>query len=487
MDEPHTKTAPRKPAGLDQRKDTPAFLTMPKTRRFGRYELLAPLGEGGMGSVWVARAHGYAGVDRLVALKMLKGIPNAQDRKGLVAEARLTAKLHHKNIVSTLEAGEAEGLPFVVMELIDGVPLTRLLRARRAKKAPLPVAIACRIAQQVATGLHAAHELRGDDGRPLGLVHRDVSPHNVLVAVDGRVLVSDFGIAKFEGADATSEGVVKGKVSYMSPEQASAGAVDRRSDLFALGSVFYEMLTLERPFTAENAARTLLRVVSHDPPPPEELVPGIPLAVSRVLMRCLCKDAAARYASTREFEEALREAMRDHPSRADEEDVAQLIREDFPDLGQPLFDRLGRLAPELHAGTGTTLGMSAENSAPERSSVLRRFGLAAVAALLVATGLVFAGRRTVDTGGGASTLPAVSVPAQPAPATPSATAAASVVPNTATSAPAPKPNAPSTAPPQRSAQGPRVVAPTTRPTVQRPPSGASAPAPIAGPKPFESL
>ena len=478
MDEPHTKTAPRKPAGIDERKDTPAFLTMPKSRRFGRYELLAPLGEGGMGSVWVARAHGYAGVDRLVALKMLKGIPNAQDRKGLVAEARLTAKLHHKNIVSTLEAGEAEGLPFVVMELIDGVPLTRLLRARRAKKAPLPVAIACRIAQQVATGLHAAHELRGDDGRPLGLVHRDVSPHNILVAADGRVLVSDFGIAKFEGADATSEGVVKGKVSYMSPEQASAAPVDRRSDLFALGSVFYEMLTLERPFSAENAARTLLRVVSHDPPPPEDLVPGIPKAVSRVLMSCLRKDVDARYATAREFEEAVREAMREHPSRADEEDVAQLIREDFPDLGQPLLDRLGRLTPEVHAGTGTTLGMSAENSAPERSSSLRRVGVGAVLVGLVAAGLVFAGRRTVDTGSATPAPPASSSP-QPVLVAPPVSAA----PDLTVSAPAPKmpPTTPAPSP-----TAPKPAQPTARPAGVLPRQDA-APVPTSGPKPFESL
>jgi serine/threonine protein kinase len=298
------------------------------------------------------------------------------------------------------------------------------------------------------------------------------------VAADGRVLVSDFGIAKFEGADATSEGVVKGKVSYMSPEQASAAPVDRRSDLFALGSVFYEMLTLERPFSAENAARTLLRVVSHDPPPPEDLVPGIPKAVSRVLMSCLRKDVDARYATAREFEEAVREAMREHPSRADEEDVAQLIREDFPDLGQPLLDRLGRLTPEVHAGTGTTLGMSAENSAPERSSSLRRVGVGAVLVGLVAAGLVFAGRRTVDTGSATPAPPASSSP-QPVLVAPPVSAA----PDLTVSAPAPKmpPTTPAPSP-----TAPKPAQPTARPAGVLPRQDA-APVPTSGPKPFESL
>ena len=197
--------------------------------RLGRYQLVLPLAQGGMGIVFVARLVGGHGVERLVAIKTLRPITSKSDRTALLREARLTARLHHRNVVATIDLGEVDDVPYVVMDLVDGVPLSRLLSTLLKRGERLAPELAAWIVMQAALGLHAAHELADAEGRPLDLVHRDVSPQNILLSLQGEVKIADFGIAKFAGREESTEtGMIKGKFAYMSPEQAGSAKLDRR-------------------------------------------------------------------------------------------------------------------------------------------------------------------------------------------------------------------------------------------------------------------
>jgi serine/threonine protein kinase len=243
--EPETKVLDRESATKDKPALVPASLGVGTT--VGRYELIHRLGQGGMAAVFLGRATGRAGFEKLVAVKVIH--PHLAAEPDFVEmfldEARIAARLHHPHVVEILDLDEDEDASFMVMEYVEGETLASLLRQLRKQGERLPlVADACE-------GLAAAHDLTDADGRPMHLVHRDVSPHNLLVSMDGRVKVVDFGIAKATGRrSSTRTGQLRGKLAYMSPEQASSGAIDHRTDLFALGAVLWELLVNERLFTA---------------------------------------------------------------------------------------------------------------------------------------------------------------------------------------------------------------------------------------------
>ncbi len=272
--------------------------------RFGPYEILAPLATGGMGRVFRARITGPQGFQKVVALKLMmpSGGHVAARQKMFIDEARIAATLSHKNIVQVTDFGERGGNWYLAMEYVSGANLRVLLERALETGRALPAALAAYIAQQVASGLHYAHEKRDETGKPVGIVHRDVSPQNVVVSWDGEVKILDFGIARTVAAEEES-GVIKGKFSYMSPEQASGETVDRRSDLFSLGAVLYEMLTGTRAFPGPGP-RALQQVRRADYVPPETIVP-LPDPLLEVVTRALARDPAARWQTAEEMANAL--------------------------------------------------------------------------------------------------------------------------------------------------------------------------------------
>lgn len=286
-------------------------------RRLGRYDLVSRLARGGMAEVWLARQIGELGFSRVVALKMIRPeyASDASFRNMFLDEARLAARLHHANAVEVLDLGETDRVLYLAMAYVEGESLYGLLarlRDRSGDAARLPVPVSVRILSDVCAGLHAAHELLDDDGRPLDLVHRDVSPHNVLVGLDGIARVTDFGIAKALGrlTEETETGHVKGKLAYLSPEQARRMPPDRRADIFAAGIILWELLTGRRLFKGEDVPDTLLNVSTKKIESPRAIAGDVPDAIAEVAMRALDRDPSARYQTASEMADALEAAAR---------------------------------------------------------------------------------------------------------------------------------------------------------------------------------
>src|SRR4051812_11995670 len=241
----------------------------------GRYQLLVAVARGGMGQVWLARLQGARGFNKLVAVKTLLpgGHELARFESMLAEEARIASLIQHANVVHTMELGEHDGLLYLVMEWVDGEPLGFLLE-RAEKRGGMPREIAVALVSQVLSGLHAAHELADESG-PLGVVHRDVSPHNILVTYEGVAKLLDFGIAKAtrQASSNTETGEVKGKFSYMAPEQILSGDVDRRCAVFAAGIVLYLLTTGKHPFKHHNTAAVIHAITTDDAvAPPSSLL-----------------------------------------------------------------------------------------------------------------------------------------------------------------------------------------------------------------------
>lgn len=280
--------------------------------RIDRYELVGEIASGGMATVYLGRLAGMGGFQRFVALKRLH--PHLANETEFVEmfldEARLAALIHHPNVVPILEVGASDGGYYLVMEYIEGDTLARLISRSAAAHKRLPVAIGIRALLDMLAGLHAAHELRDDNGVPTNLVHRDVSPQNVLVGVDGVARITDFGVAHAASRLAgTRAGQLKGKLAYMAPEQASGSEdLDRRADIFAAGVILWEVLTLRRLFKASTEAATLARVVSEPVVPPTRYNKELDARVSAVCLKALQRDPAQRYQTCAEFGVELEQA-----------------------------------------------------------------------------------------------------------------------------------------------------------------------------------
>ena len=301
----------------------------PVLLRAGRYETLRPIASGGMATVYLGRALGGGGFERLVAIKVLH--PHVATEPEFVAmfldEARLAAQIRHPNVVGTIDL--VQDPLFLVMDYIEGPSLHLLLRTCRRQRQPFPIGIALRIFLDVLAGLHAAHELTGHRGEPLNLVHRDVSPHNVLVGSDGISRITDFGVARAESRiSATRGGALKGKLGYMSPEQVKSQPVDRRSDLYAAGAVFWEMLTGERLFQADNDAAMIAHILAGARQGPRSVAAGVPEPLDFTCMRALANDPGDRYPTAAAFAEALEHAVTACPglSIASSRAVATLVK-----------------------------------------------------------------------------------------------------------------------------------------------------------------
>ena len=276
--------------------------------QFGRYEVYESLGVGGMATVHRARERGIAGFERIVALKRL--LPNlAQDElfvRAFVREARCAAMLSHVNIVQIFELGRIGHSYFISMEHIEGVDVREIIRRAERHQKPPPIEVTLSIAVQTCEALAHAHSRTGEDGAPLGLIHRDVSPSNLRLNRDGYVKVIDFGIAKARTAALqTYDRAVKGKLAYLPPEAFLDVELDARADLFALGVTVHELLTGRRLFAASTEYETLHRVESMEIEPPSLLNPSCPPELDAVVLGALARDRDARWPSADEFGEAL--------------------------------------------------------------------------------------------------------------------------------------------------------------------------------------
>jgi serine/threonine-protein kinase len=436
-------------------------------QRVDRYELMGEIASGGMATVYLARLTGMGGFQRFVAMKRLH--PHLATEKEFVEmfldEARIAARIHHPNVVPILEVGASTVGYYLVMEYIEGDTLARLLARAASTGKKLPVSIALRIAIDMLSGLHAAHELHDDQNQPVHLVHRDVSPQNVLVGQDGIARITDFGVARAASRlTATRVGQLKGKIAYMAPEQA-AGAedLDRRADVFSSGIVIWEALAQKRLFKAENEAATLSRVMTEPVPLLFQVAPQVSKEVSGIVMRALDRDVNKRFLTCAAFADALEAAAALKDKVATPRELAAYVAEV---MGQEIAQQrdnvrtwlahsepTGAAATELPSGVipsssvsaaaisipglgeASRSGLSASLSAvqqPKRSRVPLVLGALLLVGLLGAGGFMLT--RSARSGGSAAVAPtgepkpAVSVASASAAAEPAPVPAASTAP-----------------------------------------------------------
>ncbi len=292
--------------------------------RLDRYELLCPIAEGGMASVWVARLRAKHGFEKLVAVKTIlpKHAEDPRFQEMFLDEARIASKIDHVNVAHVLDLGDDHGVLYLVMEWVEGDSLSKLERALTAAGARMPLGIALRIVADVCAGLHVAHELRGADDALLGVVHRDVSPQNILVGSSGNVKVIDFGIAKARDrlSGETSTGSLKGKIQFMSPEQAVGKAIDRRADVWSTGSVLYQLLAGVPPYDGTNQYATLHKIASGERPMP--LPASVPAGVVAIVDKALTFDPANRFATMAEMRSEIEGAIDELSGSVTSKDVA---------------------------------------------------------------------------------------------------------------------------------------------------------------------
>jgi serine/threonine-protein kinase len=301
--------------------------------RFGRYEVAALLATGGMAEVYLAKLVGPERFERAVVVKRI--LPHlARDeafRDMFLDEARLAALIHHPNVVTVHELAQSDGELFLVMDYVEGETLAAILKALAKAGHAIPMHVAVHVLAEACAGLHAAHELVDEQGRPRGIVHRDVSPQNLMVDYHGTVRVLDFGIASaVDRSTSTQSGVVKGKFAYMSPEQARAQKVDRQTDVFALGVVLYEVTTGSRLFARPDSLAVVRAICEEPIPSPRDRRPSYPHALEDVLMKALQRDRSERYATAAEMRRGLLAVLRElDPEGRAPEDLAALMRAHF--------------------------------------------------------------------------------------------------------------------------------------------------------------
>ena len=323
------------------------------TTRLGSFEILRKLARGGMAEIFLARTSGPSGFEKLVVLKKI--LAKYADKPRYVQlfldEAKLAASLDHPNIAQTYDIGMSDGSYFFTMEYLHGQDVRSILHRSWRIGERFPIEHAVQIARHVASALHFAHEKRGGDGGLLGLVHRDVSPSNVIVTYDGATKLLDFGVAKSALSTVkTRTGALKGKISYMSPEQARGAMVDRRSDIFSLGIVLWEMVATQRLYRAENDLATLQMIITQPPRPPSQVRPDCPRELERIVLRALAQNPDARYPTAAHLAADLDELAREHRLKQTSNALAATLSQLFATelrawqkaqaLGVPLADHL---------------------------------------------------------------------------------------------------------------------------------------------------
>ncbi|MBV8758428.1 MAG: serine/threonine protein kinase [Deltaproteobacteria bacterium] len=310
--------------------------------RLGKYELVLPLAAGGMARIYIGRATGIGSFERHVVLKLITP-EKANDHTAVqmfLDEARLAASLNHQNVAQVFEVGEDQGIHYLAMEYVHGQDSRAVLAKAGSQGTRIPLELALTIVAGAAAGLHHAHERRGPDGVPLGIVHRDVSPSNIMIAYDGAVKLLDFGIAKATARSVeTQSGIIKGKFAYMAPEQCRGRDVDRRSDVFSLGIILYEISTQHRCFRADSDFDTMHRIVTGDVVRPTRLIPGYPQALEAIVMKALAVDPAQRYQSAGQLLEALESYAMSARMPMSTMALGRFMRDMFGDVSEPWLNQ----------------------------------------------------------------------------------------------------------------------------------------------------
>ena len=324
----------------------------PRMERFGRYYLLERIGKGGMAEVFRAVTQGAEGFRRMFVVKRIvhEKARSPDFIRMFCDEARISALLHHPNIVQVYDFGHVNGSYFLAMEYLAGRDLSSVMRVLRASNLAMPPSLAAFITQQVALGLHYAHALHDSSGRSLGIVHRDVTPSNIMLLHAGGVKILDFGIAKASSvaeAGDDERGIVKGKFAYLSPEQGRGEAIDGRSDLFALGVTLWEMLSGKRLFTGASDFETLRNVLGRPVVPPSIVRAGVPAELDRVVLRALDRDRDHRYASGEEIANDLDQFLRD--ARYESQSLRRFLGELYGDESSSLSLDVPELPPDEEA------------------------------------------------------------------------------------------------------------------------------------------
>jgi eukaryotic-like serine/threonine-protein kinase len=325
--------------------------------RLDRYELLCPIATGGMASVWLARLRGKRGFEKLFAVKTIRTelVDDARFQEMFLDEARIASGIQHPNVAQILDLGEQDDVLFIVMEWVDGDSLAKIRKLLAKRHATLPVGIVLRVLSDACGGLHAAHELRDEGGEPLQIVHRDVSPHNILLATSGSVKVIDFGIAKAQNRrqGETRTGIVKGKIQYMAPEQVNKGSlVDRRADIWALGMCLHELVVGRLPYDGDDDVEVIRKLMGSQAP---TVAPEVPEPIARVLERTMVLDPDTRFPTAAAMQRALEAAMKELGASSTSEDVAAFLRSELPDLSGKRRAAVGKAIEEARE-RGTPVG-----------------------------------------------------------------------------------------------------------------------------------
>jgi serine/threonine protein kinase len=298
--------------------------------RIGRYDVLLPIASGGMGTVYLARSKGVGGFERDVAIKVMHQHLREEESfaDDLIEEAKLAVRIQHPNVVPVLDVGEDPHGVFLVMDYVEGDSLAGITRTLRKLDRNLPERIGLRVLHDALLGLHAAHELRDKGGELLGLVHRDFSPQNILVGADGVTKLTDFGVAKARTRTShTATGLVKGKIHYMSPEQARTEEIDRRCDVWAAGVIAWEMLARKRLYRERNDTSVLLQLISEPPVRLRTVRPEVPQPLEDAVAHALATDVEHRCPTAKELADELERGAQAIGGLADRSEVADLVRQ----------------------------------------------------------------------------------------------------------------------------------------------------------------
>lgn len=306
----------------------------PLPSKIDRYEPLRRLATGGMAEIFLAKQSGLEGFEKVVVLKrILSHLASDEEFVSMfLDEARIAAKLSHPNIVQIYDLGKTDNSYYIAMEYVSGRNVQHLINKQQARGGRLPVEHVVRVIAGVCDGLFYAHSRKDYDGKPLSIIHRDISPQNILVSFQGGVKVVDFGIAKASTQLAqTRAGVLKGKYAYMSPEQVRGAKIDHRSDLFAVGLVMYEMLTGMRAFERDTSLKTLKAIVQERPLNPREMNPEIPMEVVKLLSKALEKNPDRRYKTAQEMQLALEDWLEASPKKSNNVRLSRFMYDLFDD------------------------------------------------------------------------------------------------------------------------------------------------------------
>ena len=326
--------------------------------RLDRYELICPIASGGMAMVWLARLRGKRGFEKLFAIKTIKTehISDASFQEMFLDEARIASRIIHPNVAQIVELGEQDDILYLVMEFVDGDSLAKLNRLGQKRGRRMPAGVALKIMADVCDGLQAAHMLMDERGESLAVVHRDVSPQNILVTSAGIAKVIDFGLVKAKNRSSaeTQSGVVKGKIRYMAPEQLGGTRIDHRADVWAVGMCLYELLSGIIPYANDDDLEVLRRLTSANPLPPFDL--GLEPQLNTLLAHAIVKEPEGRFASCAAMRKAIDATAKELGLDAGTDDVAEYLRQNLPELAAKRAETIAHAVAAADALPGSMSG-----------------------------------------------------------------------------------------------------------------------------------